>query len=249
MSRPELQPHDVRNSTLFSIVISLVLTVGAVLAALLMSRTNYGIRVPPDLQIIAIMGVVLWMLCPFLFGALFVWAVTVRRVWKKKQALKHEPPRFDDESARHFNPPDHLEMAMTLCTSLTVLAALGCWCAAFVAWMLKSRSWTLPFTLSPLDTPYILPEPQILFLVFACLLSLAIYIGWIVKWRWFAPLALRPLLHGALRWYRQTLSIFMIVSSVFYLLFSLTSLGSRHEAEAQLDDYLRHGDAVSLRAK
>jgi hypothetical protein len=140
-------------------------------------------------------------------------------------------------------------MAMTLCTSLTVLAALGCWCAAFVAWMLKSRSWTLPFTLSPLDTPYTLPEPQILFLVFACLLSLAIYVGWIVKWRWFAPLALRPLLHGALRWYRQTLSIFMIVSSMFYLLFSLTSLGSRHEAEAQLDDYLKHGDAVSLRAK
>jgi hypothetical protein len=36
---------------------------------------------------------------------------------------------------------------------------------------------------------------------------------------------------------------------MFYLLFSLTSLGSRHEAEAQLDDYLRHGDAVSLRAE
>jgi hypothetical protein len=69
-------------------------------------------------------------------------------------------------------------------------------------------------------------EPANAFAAYATMLSLAIYAGWIIKWRWFAPLALRPLLHGALRWYRQTLSIFMIVSAVFYLLFFVGITGA-----------------------
>jgi hypothetical protein len=249
MSRPEIQPHDVRNSTRFSILLSVVLAVGAIQAALLMSRTTYGVTLSPHLQFAALVAIVAWLLCPLLFGALFVWAATVRRVWQKKEELKHEPPRFDDESARHFNPPNYLELATTLCTSLIVFVALGCWLASLVAYILQSRSWTLPFTLSPLHAPYTIPEPEILFLVCACLLSLAIYIGWIIKWRWFASPTLRPLLHGALRWYRQTLSIFMIVSSLCYLLFLLASLGPRREAEAHLNQYLKHGDVTSLRAK
>jgi hypothetical protein len=86
------------------------------------------------------------------------------------------------------------------------------------------------------------------------LLSVASFIaghlrGWIIKWRWFASPHCAQLLHGALRWYRQTLSIFMIVSSLCYLLSLLASLGPRGEAEVHLNHYLKHGDVTSLRAK
>jgi hypothetical protein len=105
MSRPQLQPHDVRNSTRAIVLLSLLLTLGMIPAALFLTHNVAGMRAAPHLTFFALVTVVLWLLCPFLCGALFVWAATVRRVWKRKEAVRREPPRFDDESARHFNLP------------------------------------------------------------------------------------------------------------------------------------------------
>jgi hypothetical protein len=85
MSRPEVQPHDVRNSTRATVLLSVLLAVGALPAAMLLSRTSYGISAPPHLQFVAIVSIMTWLLSPFIAGALFVWAATVRRVWKRKR--------------------------------------------------------------------------------------------------------------------------------------------------------------------
>jgi hypothetical protein len=127
-----------------------------------------------------------------------------------------------------------------------------CWIAALVAWQTGATAWALPAGSSPSDArPPLLfiDDPAPVLAVIACTLTIMLYIGWLIKWRWFAPVKLRPLLHGALVWHRRTLVSYLVVSSLFYLLLSVAALGPRREADARFNDYLQRGEISLLKLK
>jgi hypothetical protein len=73
--------------------------------------------------------------------------------------------------------------------------------------------------------------------------------GWLIKWRWFAPVKLRPLLHSGLIWQRQTLIAYLIVASLFYLVISAAARAPRNQADAHFRTYLQRGEISLLSLK
>ena len=81
--------------------------------------------------------------------------------------------------------------------------------------------------------------------IFACVLCLAI---WFVKWRWLCAPALRPVTHGGLRWWKETLGGAMVALSWLFFVVALASWSLRTEAEARLERFVRSGDLTVIRA-
>jgi hypothetical protein len=156
--------------------------------------------------------------------------------------------RYEGESARHFTR-DYLPLALALCVWASGIIAIACWIATLVALLTDAKAWTLPFGSSAEQPPTTISAPAQVFANFAALLTFMLYIGWLIKWRCFAPVKLRPLLHGALVWHHRTLLTYLIVSSLFYLLLSIAALGPRREADARFNDYLQRGEISLLHLK
>jgi hypothetical protein len=230
-------------------------TIVAAICALL------ALRIASDTQVVtyfmqsptAIMGAMMcaavFLLAPLLGATLVPWGVTLWRMWKRRAELfVPPPPRYEGESARHLTR-DYLPLAITLCIWAMGAVALVCWIAALVALLTKASVWALPFGSSPGQPPVTIANPAQLFAIAAVVVSAMLYIGWLIKWRWFAPAQLRPLLHGALVWHHRTLATYIAVASVFYLLLSLAALGPRREADMHFDNYLKRGEISLLNLK
>jgi hypothetical protein len=78
------------------------------------------------------------------------------------------------------------------------------------------------------------------------LLSSLCVLRWVLKWLYFTPVSLRPITGYGLRWYRQTLGAFLLLSSLGYLVLSLASLPLRHDADAKENDIIRRGELTVL---
>lgn len=78
------------------------------------------------------------------------------------------------------------------------------------------------------------------------ILSFLCVLRWVIKWLYFTPVSLRPITGSGLRWYRQTLGAFLLLSSIAYLVLSLASLPLRREADAKVDDIIRRGELAVL---
>jgi hypothetical protein len=149
------------------------------------------------------------------------------------------PPRYEGDSARYLVPPDYLPVAINLCFAVIVAATLGCWIAAAIAGIAYEAGWTfIPNSHRAED-----------YATTASVATVVVYVGWIIKWRWYAPAHLRPLQHAALHRHRRTLGVFIVVSAAFYLLFSLASLLPRRAAEEAFSEYLRNGDIALLQSR
>jgi hypothetical protein len=243
-----LQRRDVLLSTLASAVIATIFAVATfrlAIGALIGSGAAQTQR-----QIFAaLICVSIFALAPLIAGGLVPWGMTLWRMWQQRAELFAPPPaRYEGESARHLTR-DYLPLALTLCIWALGIIAIGCWIAAIVALLTDATAWTLPFGSSAGQPPITIGAPAQVFASFGALLTFLLYIGWLIKWRWFAPVKLRPLLHRALVWHRQTLLTYLIVSSLFYLLLSVAALGPRREADARFNDYLRRGEISLLKLK
>jgi hypothetical protein len=243
-----LQRRDVLTSTLASAAI-------AAFCALM------GLRLVNDAHIVsffmessvatngAALCATIFALAPLLGAVIVPWSMTLWRMWKQRAELFAPPPaRYEGESARHTTR-DYLPLALTLCISALGIIAIGCWIAAVIALLTDATTWTLPFGSSAGGPPITITAPAPFFASFAAITTFLLYIGWLIKWRWFAPVKLRPLLHRALVWHRQTLLTYLIVSSLFYLLLSVAALGPRREADARFNDYLQRGEIAMLKLK
>lgn len=78
------------------------------------------------------------------------------------------------------------------------------------------------------------------------ILSALCVLRWVLKWLYFTPVSLRPITGYGLRWYRQTLGAFLLLSSAAYLILSLASLPLRHDADAKENDIIRRGELTVL---
>jgi len=78
------------------------------------------------------------------------------------------------------------------------------------------------------------------------LLSSLCVLRWVLKWLYLTPVSLRPITGYGLRWYRQTLGAFLLLSSLGYLVLSLASLPLRHDADAKENDIIRRGELTVL---
>jgi hypothetical protein len=78
------------------------------------------------------------------------------------------------------------------------------------------------------------------------LLSFLCVLRWVLKWLYFTPVSLRPITGYGLRWYRQTLGAFLLLSSLGYLVLSLASLPLRRDADTKMDDIIRRGELAVL---
>ncbi|HEX8237711.1 MAG TPA: hypothetical protein VF600_17340 [Abditibacteriaceae bacterium] len=243
-----LQRYDVLLSTLagaaiaaISAVVGLRIAIGA-LSGSTVAQSQKQIFA-------AIICVFIFALAPLIGSALIPWGITLWRMWQQRAELfAPAPARYEGESARHLTR-DYLPLALTLCILALGIIAIGCWMAALVAWITDATVWVLPFGSSAGEPPITIGAPAQFFAGFGALLTFMLYIGWLIKWRWFAPLKLRPLLHGALVWHRQTLITYVIVSSLFYLLLSIAALGPRREADARFNTYLQRGEIALLNMK
>jgi hypothetical protein len=243
-----LQRRDVLTSTLFSTAIAAIFA----LAALRLTFGATGLNAmaqPQAAQIGAIWSGALFFLAPLLGGTLVPWSMTLWRMWNRREELFTPPPaRYEGESARHLTR-DYLPLAVTLCVWAMGFIAFACWVGALIAWLTNSQSWTLPFGTSTGQPLFIISDPAQNLTIAAAILTIMLYIGWLIKWRWAAPVKLRPLLHAALVWHRQTLVTYLIVSSLFYLLLSVATLELRREADTRFNDYLQRGEISLLNLK
>jgi hypothetical protein len=244
-----LQRHDVLTSTLAGAAIAALCAVIALRIVNDAHFISYVMQSPGSQPIKAVSCAAIFALAPFLGSVIVPWGMTLWRMWQQRTELFAPPPvRYEGESARHITR-DYLSFALTLCIWTLGIIALGCWIAALVALITNATSWTLPFGSSAGQPPITINEPAPVFTAIAAILMIMLYIGWLIKWRWFAPVKLRPLLHSALIWHRQTLLSYLIVSSLFYLLLSVAALEPRREADARFNDYLQRGEISSLNLK
>ncbi|MDQ3816043.1 MAG: hypothetical protein M3347_19210 [Armatimonadota bacterium] len=172
---------------------------------------------------------------PALLGALICAAVTW---WRHRQALR-EATRYTPE-----------KWAWTMATTWILVATVLTSWIGLLAWLaagntmrdLSELSLSLFLTDSNKAVETLLFNAATpLYFSFVCLT------WWIVKSVWFTPREVRPVSGAALRWYGQTLGVFLVVCSLGYLASSLVSLGPRGEADAKMNVFLKQGEMGLLR--
>ncbi len=182
-----------------------------------------------------------------LFGAPFVLALCCAlSVLRRHRASFQLPPRVDTEMSLSRWSRAFLRWFLPACVTVCVLFLLLCWASWLAA---TARGW------GSVDVLALLPPdrqgftgslswdstgPLLLsYAVFLCALCLLI---WFYRWRWTMPLAVRPLTQSALRWWKESLGVALVVLSWFGLLLALRSAPLLREADARLERTLRTGD-------
>lgn len=159
---------------------------------------------------------------PALLGAAYCAAATMWRHRRTLQAAKMLSKK--DTSALLWWERDLSPLLNLIGTWALHLLTIAAWVNLVIAPLSnEQQNYTLPLILSSL-----------------CVLR------WVIKWLYFTPVSLRPITGYGLRWYRQTLGAFLLLSSTAYLLLSLASLPLRRDADAKMDDIIRRGELTVL---
>ena len=126
--------------------------------------------------------------------------------------------------------------------ALWILASWNGWLTVdLLAWLPPDRNGKISSLMWDMqDNP--VPFIYGIFMGVVCLLA------WFSKWRWATAKHLRPLTHGALRWWKESLGASIVVLSWAYLLVALLSWPVRQQADARLNRVLQSGELSVLRA-
>jgi len=172
------------------------------------------------------------MLAPLVAGALYcliatwwrqrkAWRVTLQNA-RETRAARPKPIASATPLLRRDMAPILKLAANWMLTIATIYLWLGCFVIGY-----EKQSTTL--------------------VVAALLLGACCVVRWAIKW--FPVLAAHSgaIFNHSLHWYRKTLGVFLVLSSVVYLLLLLISLPPRRAAEATMDDYIRRGEMALLK--
>lgn len=177
------------------------------------------------------------------FGAPFLLAIVGAgtTLWKhKSQFLK--PARIETELRLSPRDATILKSGATILCAASLVATLGIWLLwiGLVAggvttldpfgWLSASKIGALPVAV------LIAPLLYCLFLDFLCFLL------WFNKWRYYCGKASRPLAHGGLRSWKESLGIYIIVGSAIYLGVALVGWPARAEAARELETRMARGE-------
>ena len=192
-------------------------------------------------------------LCFAFAGAPWVCALACALLTMRRHSARFAlPPRVDMELSLSNWSRGFLRWFLPLTVACSALVFVGGWILWLVAFW---RGWSnvdllalLPpdrngFTGSMTWNPTDEPAPLI-YGIFLCALCLSL---WFAKWRWTAPRDLRPLTHGALRWWKETLGALMVTLAWFALLASLVCWPLVHQTEARLTRVLQNGELSVIR--
>ena len=194
------------------------------------------------------LGVFSFVSAPFLLASI-VASVTL---WRGRQSFDL-PPRVDTELAlplwarallRWFLPLGVVGTTLSLLVGwpLWIAAVWNNWLAVdLLAWLPPDRGGRTVSLLWDLQNE---PYPLV-YGVFMCGVCLLI---WFSKWRWATARDLRPLTHGALRWWKESLGAAIVALSWAYLLLALWSWPVQRRVEARFERVLLRGDLAVLRA-
>lgn len=136
--------------------------------------------------------------------------------------------------------------ATTLC-ALAIAATFAFWAAlAFVLWNgIRSFDLTgwLPDAANGASLSYPIQSELLIAPLFYCLLLDAIcFVLWFVKWRWFSGTESRALTHSGLRFWKESLGVYVVLVSLIYLGAALSSWPARAAAHRELELRLTRGE-------
>jgi len=80
-------------------------------------------------------------------------------------------------------------------------------------------------------------------------LTLLYYLSWLIRWRYFAVAPLKLATHESLNWHRKSLGDAIVVLGFAYLYVALAALPPRREADAAMDQFLKHRTVASTAAR
>lgn len=124
-------------------------------------------------------------------------------------------------------PRDMRPLIWAFFAACAALSALGGWVIAAALWIDPASTGIFPIGTAQYDVT----GPIEISALFAFLASALWLAGWIVKCRFLAPAAQRPLTHSALRRFNAVLAVLLIVSSWSYAFTLAASIGPRREAD------------------
>ena len=186
-------------------------------------------------------------------GAPFVLALAVAAItlWRGRERFDLSP-RVDMELALPIWARALLRWFLPLGVIGTLLFFVGGW----VLWITASwNDWSnvnllalLPPDRNGVSIPWIWdlksnPTPFI-YGIFMCFVCLGV---WFSKWRWASARDLRPLTHGALRWWKESLGCSIVVLFWAYFALALAVWPLQNRADARLDRVLNRGEIAVLR--
>lgn len=136
--------------------------------------------------------------------------------------------------------------ATTLC-ALAIAATFAFWVVFLVlAWngtaSIDLTDW-LPDAAKGESLSFPIPTPFLFAPIFYCLLLDAVcFVLWFIKWRWFSGKENRALTHGGLRFWKESLGVYVVLVSLIYLGTTLASWPSRAAAHRELELRLTRGE-------
>lgn len=177
---------------------------------------------------------------PVVVSLFWCGGVALRRYYRLKL------PRVwrDDVEISALNaPPSIIPIATAFMTwSLTVFA-LFLWTLFGLTYWLRPkplifilpRLWSSFFNSGPIPIDWTTREP--LLAMFFSFIALA---AWVVKWVWQLHSRRRlPALYLGLKWWRETLGVWLIISSWLYLTLLIIALPARHQADDKFEQLLK----------
>lgn len=148
----------------------------------------------------------------------------------------------DDKWHTHLLPPKvrpWLEPVLLGCSALIVLTAT----IVLAHFVLSAGAGTAPVPPGFLGVNTALGA--VAFGAYGLFTGAIAFFLWLVNWRWSAKAA-RPITHGGLRWWKETLGASICVLLWLYLLVALAAWPTRTRAKAMLEERWRVGDWVWL---
>ncbi|MBW3636769.1 MAG: hypothetical protein KY445_09950 [Armatimonadetes bacterium] len=140
-----------------------------------------------------------------------------------------------------------LRAGATILCALAIAATFALWAAlGFVLWngirAFDLTGW-LPDAANGASLSYPIQSEMLIAPLFYCLLLDAIcFVLWFVKWRWFSGTESRALTHSGLRFWKESLGVYVVLVSLIYLGAALSSWPARAAAHRELELRLTRGE-------
>lgn len=187
-------------------------------------------------------GVFAFFAAPF---ALALWcaATTI----SKHKSRFSQPTRLQTELRLYPVESGLLKAGATTLCALAIAATFALWAAYLLLVLRGTRSFDLtawlPDAANGATLSFPLPTEALFAPLFYCLLLDAIcFVLWFAKWRWFGGRENRAVTHGGLRFWKESLGLYVVFASLIYLGTTLAAWPSRVAAHRELELRLTRGE-------
>ena len=177
------------------------------------------------------------------FGPPFLLALgtATRTLWTRRADFS-KPARIDTELRLTRSQSVLLRAGPTILAAAGLCATLGFWLLwlgliAFDVTTLDPFGWFSASVIGPQPVEWLIAP-----LLYCLFLDGLGFLLWFNKWRYYAGKESRPLTHGALRGWKESLGIYLVIGSAIYGGVALWSWPARAAANRQVENRLTQGE-------